>query len=569
MLNFKRLFATLPFLICIWLVERQLSFERSLVTALSLGVLVSIIAIWSSNWRSARTSGHLSSKSWVRAYLEVCSLLSVLYFSVWVGVWDGFYANFDFVRAILYCLTLGVFGSYVISRMLKLSFSRNHTTVLALAMSLVSSLHIIGSRVFISGFHQWATIGWMLVSIVVIHAALAYVLLKEFTPKFLVRLKSFRFGRGLWEAFAVSQIACFVLLAAFIDMNYPQLDRAKGVFSVAAPHLANYRQSVRTVSSLESESKEATFKVLNFNTWIVEGWIPSFIATPSKDVDERISLIPKAVAELQPDVVIFQEVWTHRRRAQLAESFKKLGYTYSIEGTNSPMSYFGIGNGLLIVSKKRLDPDIKSFTYSKATRIDETALFVRKGAIKTRVEYRPGQWIDVYATHMGASDTVVKAGKPVEFSREQLLVQESQAAELAQFIDSTRTSPNMILGSDLNTHPYAFLDGAYRENEFAPVYSKLTCAGKNIDRTSCLGLSDPVMLLPPEVRNQFYTYNTQTNYYAQQGYFNYEPPGRIDFIFNSGPDLVPVNSEKVITENPLSDHFGLLTTFKITSPSGL
>ena len=45
---------------------------------------------------------------------------------------------------------------------------------------------------------------------------------------------------------------------------------------------------------------EAELKVLTFNTWGIKG---------ARDIKQRMRLIPAAVSELSPDVIVFQEVF--------------------------------------------------------------------------------------------------------------------------------------------------------------------------------------------------------------------------------------------------------------------
>ena len=291
-------------------------------------------------------------------------------------------------------------------------------------------------------------------------------------------------------------------------------------------------------------------KILNLNMWAVELWVPEFIAkSPSVDLEERIKRLPSEVAKLSPDIVVFEEVWNAARAEQIAESLKPLGYAFSLAKSVQRGVFSSAGNGLLIVSKLRLDPDAQTMAFSTTTRWNESKLLCRKGAIKTRVEVEPHAWVDLYATHLGASTLVYDGHRAMSFIPEETAAQVAQARELVAFIKQTRTSPDMILAADLNSHPYAFENGQYtsKANE---VYRLLTCA-----TSECAHLTDSAK------DAKFFTYDTLHNSYANHADFANEPEGRIDYIFTDGPNVTPVSASLAFTEKPMSDHYGLSSGF--------
>jgi endonuclease/exonuclease/phosphatase family metal-dependent hydrolase len=284
--------------------------------------------------------------------------------------------------------------------------------------------------------------------------------------------------------------------------------------------------------------------------WAVELWVPEFIAkSPSVDLEERIARLPEEMKKLEPDVVIFEEVWSDARAEQIKRLLKPQGYVFSAAKSANYGWFFGGGNGLLIVSKLKLDSETQAMSFSTSTRWNESKFICRKGAIKTRVEVEPHAWVDLYATHLGASGLVFDGHKATSFLKDETAAQLAQAKELVAFIKQTRTSPDMILAADLNSHPYIFEDARYSERKPSEVYRLMTCESQE-----CGHLEDSAK------NAKFFTYDTLHNSYANHADFANEPEGRIDYVFTQGESLTPKSAKLAFTEKPLSDHYGLSTT---------
>lgn len=495
-------------------------------------------------------------KSFHLGVISVCAFLFALYLSVQLGIWGGLYADFDMARTIFYTVAVLlplVFAGLHVS---KIPHSPKQTILYAITVSLVACLYFISWRLHRFNGPRLSMAVWIYISLAVIHGGLAVAILKpvsqELWDNFAVRLISRIFSTG-----AIVMIAILFVVAYHIERDYAPKDRAKGAFEVEAAHLQNVGEA-RALSSAKAPAKEDTqeIRILNFNAWLVEGWIPQFIATPSRDNATRADLIPAAVAKYDADIIIFQEIWSHTRRLEIAAKLYKHGYRFSLEGSDSFMNYLGVGNGLLIVSRMPLDEKVEYMTFSQATRIDEGSIFASKGVIKTRVNlaasYGGEKWLDIYASHLGGFGTVLKNGVADSFIASEQAAKLQQAIELANFIKRTKTTDNFILAVDLNTHPYVFSSGKYT-SEMSPEYRTL----------ASVGLHDPVTQLYPEEEAGAFTYDTGNNYYAHSGHFAYEPSGRIDYIFSAGHALKPVSSERVLTDFALSDHFGIITTFEV------
>ncbi len=346
--------------------------------------------------------------------------------------------------------------------------------------------------------------------------------------------------------------------------------------------LSSFAQTSRFIQP--TISSPHSISVLTFNAWDVE--LLGGLVSPSRHISERFQIIPNKIAEIGPDIIVFQEVWRQSRADQLIKRFQQLGYPYSVYRAGPGNSILGFGNGLLIISVYPLDkPEVISF--KSHTRTDESKLLVYKGAIKTKVIFSNIISIDLYAAHLGAFTTVAANGQtpnannpPDHFISAHMNAKADQAQELAEFIARTRSSPNMLLAADLNTHPYQFINGKYDEAKYSFEYALLTCKEQIV---GCVGLTDSYLTANPEKASTGFTFDTVKNIYAKSSpYFSAEPPGRIDYIFYSGPNLqlahsqltfnsslidAAIKTEQVGRSTPLmmSDHYGVLSIYRITN----
>jgi hypothetical protein len=301
-------------------------------------------------------------------------------------------------------------------------------------------------------------------------------------------------------------------------------------------------------------------KILNLNMWAVELQLPEFIVkSPSVELDARMRRLPAEIAKLAPDIVVFEEIWSDARAEKVKDMLRAIGFAYSARGSAAHGWLLGGGNGLLIVSKLKLDPGVRAMAFDETTRWDESKWICRKGVLKTRVEVEPNAWVDLYATHLGAAGLVFKNKRAVEFLPEQIAAQTQQVRELMAFVRQTQTSPDLILAADLNSHPFVFQNGKYSQTKHTDVYRLLTCAD-GAPSGACLDLRDSA------AGAAYFTYDTLRNHYAHNADFSNEPEGRIDYLFSQGDDLKIDKTTLVLTQNPISDHYGIVGTFEYGAP---
>jgi endonuclease/exonuclease/phosphatase family metal-dependent hydrolase len=347
----------------------------------------------------------------------------------------------------------------------------------------------------------------------------------------------------------------------------------------------DFREPAMDAGSRMAGITPRTLRVLTLNMWAVELPVPRFIKEVSKDIDGRFALLPAKVLETGADVLVFQEVWRDRRKAELIDRFRMLGFPYAAFGNPGAgaLQRGMYGNGLLVISRYPLQA-ASVLRFTKFTRGDE--YFTYKGAIKTFVTLPGMGRVEIVDAHLGAVDTELAEGRPDHFNAAQVAVQEEQLGELARFIAADRAHGALVAAMDMNAHYEVFRKGRY-EPFFAPAYSMMTCAGERAGAAagdaSCLGLTDTFRASHALDAEPAWTYDTKSNPYAKNGIFAAEPPGVIDYVFvNDNPIVVPVCSEvvfggeltdadrrraglgpRVPLPKRLSDHYGVLTTFEI------
>lgn len=272
-------------------------------------------------------------------------------------------------------------------------------------------------------------------------------------------------------------------------------------------------------------------RVLTLNSWMLR--LAGLCV--AKDLNPRLRIMPYWVASSGADLITLQEVWTPSIRNYLIRELKQYGYPYVAYRQNS----FPFGNGLLILSKYPLDSEVKSISFSKVTGGEEK--FVKKGAIKTRIELPELGWVDLYTTHLGAMKYDQK--KKRIFPRH-LKNREKQGLELVEWIHKTRQEKNMILTADMNTH-YERLDAQGRRVYVPEDYKRITSFENN-----GLGLTDTARDLAGQISSDIWTFDTINNSYAKEGSFGFVSQSEtIDYIFvNRTGEFYPERVEIVFKE---------------------
>jgi sphingomyelin phosphodiesterase 2 len=264
-------------------------------------------------------------------------------------------------------------------------------------------------------------------------------------------------------------------------------------------------------------------KVLTFNTW----GVPFF----SRDRAARMRAIGRALATMDVDVVLLQEVFYAADRRTLTQAGAAGGLAYS--------RYFDsglVGSGLLTLSRYPIvDSSFLRFRLNgRPQDLIRSDYYAGKGVGRVRINTPAGP-VDAYNAHFIAP--YLEWG-PDRFAAHRV----AQALEAGQYVAEQSADAPAFLGCDLNCYPD---DDTYRTLIVAGGLAQ-ACAGES--------------------------QLTQRN-----GYATIHPPSRYDYIFaRSAPaqHLTAQRTRIVLGGEPspnpervrgYSDHYGVLTQFELAT----
>ena len=317
----------------------------------------------------------------------------------------------------------------------------------------------------------------------------------------------------------------------------------------------------------------ATFKVLTFNSWLLD--IPvglGFRTEIAQDMDERLQLLPEYLAATDADIIVLQEVWSQRSKRFLSKALKTKGYPYSAYTSLSNwLAIFEVemGDGLLVLSKYPISKNVQTYDFSVATQGLES--FSKKGALKLQIKVPNLGWIDFYASHAGAVDF-----EQNDYKSDQVARHSKQIQELAAFIQRTRSHAITVLGADLNMHYQK-----WKNHAFAPEFSDDYVNFKQHACGAGYSMVDTYLKTHGKGAKETPDYTfTRANPYVDHGFFDTLPSEVEDYIFLCENSILrPVTSAQVFQDaiqpetvkslnlslnrlpKRLSDHFGVMTTF--------
>jgi endonuclease/exonuclease/phosphatase family metal-dependent hydrolase len=252
---------------------------------------------------------------------------------------------------------------------------------------------------------------------------------------------------------------------------------------------------------------------------------------------ERLNALPEAVRACNPDIICLQECFhpimqRHLQRA-LAED-----YPY-VTGISRGRPRLRLAADLLTLSRLPLSGGC--WHRFRDVTLEER-LFARLGFLSCTLRLPSGKTMDIINVHASAGGM---NGHPEDPVMEQL--RSRQIAQLLAAVDPTR--PVLIVG-DLNAGPHTSIDN----------YRQMTAAGWTDAFTTGGGAG---ITWDPD------------NPLVVMGEESYLPPQRIDHVFCNPVAIARLQvtgAEVILHERrlsikghhvPVSDHYGLLTTFAI------
>lgn len=262
-------------------------------------------------------------------------------------------------------------------------------------------------------------------------------------------------------------------------------------------------------------------KVLTFNTW----GVPFF----SRDRAARMRAIGRALATMDVDVALLQEVFYPKDRRLLAVAATEGGLAYSRHFDSGL-----VGSGLLTLSRYPiLDSSFLRFRLNgRPQDLIRSDYYAGKGVGRVRIATPAGP-VDAYNAHFIAP--YLEWG-PDRFAAHRV----AQALEAGQHIATQSADVPAFLGCDLNCYPD---DDTYRTLLAAGALTQ-ACAG-------------------------------ECELAERNGYATIHPPSRYDYIFArsaASRQLSPRVTRIVLGGEPrpnpeglrgYSDHYGVLTEFEL------
>lgn len=165
-----------------------------------------------------------------------------------------------------------------------------------------------------------------------------------------------------------------------------------------------------------------SLKVVSWNVFLR----PAILSDNQLD---RVQPIAEKITELNPDVIVLQEVFHKKARKKLIASLKS---NYPYFTSRGKRSWLGVSSGLLIMSKYPITHEEFKY-FKKAKKADAIA---NKGFVTVNLRFKK-QNVRILGTHLQAG-----SGKKIK------AVRKSQLKQIASNIQSD--SSNWILAGDFN-----------------------------------------------------------------------------------------------------------------------
>lgn len=302
--------------------------------------------------------------------------------------------------------------------------------------------------------------------------------------------------------------------------------------------------------------KTKIFSILHFNVWLLK----LYGITSSEHIQERLALIPDALALENADVISLVEVWRVREKKFLVEKMRERGYSYSY------FSHSGVwvGDGMLLLSKFPIERVEHSRPFRRATRFLE--LFSKKRGVKALLEIPEIGKIAVYQTHLGSKWFDLRT---LEYDKKTREILHSQVHELAEFLRSKHNEEKGIfLAGDLNFHYQTYMG----RRQYGPPHNEKYNTLVHYLRDEHLALENSFLVANglSESDPAAATYS-QTNPYVARGQGTGYPEETLDYIlYQPSSHIRVVESRIVFRESPspsvpaLSDHYGIKSVFEFS-----
>ena len=279
-----------------------------------------------------------------------------------------------------------------------------------------------------------------------------------------------------------------------------------------------------------------SLRVVTFNAWALP------VSIPSQQKRRRLRQLPQALAALDADVIVLQEMFDVRaRRNVLRELCPPYSTTPDAMRSRRILRLVPIDvtGGLLVLSRLLISNSrFIPHPHDVGSKPDER--IGRKGAMIVHLETPLGR-ITLFSMHLYAGT------KPKHTS-----VRCAQLAPLLEVVNREANGSPVVLAGDINTSPtVGYPDHAGPENPLTPEYAALIDAG----------FDDP---LPPNPTpaDRTATWVPSRNHYAALPYQETKTDARYDYVLmrsGSAHTWAVKDARTVLddAESHLSDHVGV------------
>lgn len=284
-------------------------------------------------------------------------------------------------------------------------------------------------------------------------------------------------------------------------------------------------------------SEALSLRVVSFNAWALP------VTIPSQDKRRRLKRLPEALAALDADVIVLQELFDVRgRRRLLRELCPPYLTTPDALETRRILGLVpaDTNGGLLILSRFPIKHSrFVPHSLGPGTKVDER--LGRKGALIAQLDTPVGE-LTVFAVHLYAGT------KPKDTR-----IRTAQLAPLLEALNAEAAANPVLLAGDINTSPTAgYPDPPGRGNRCSPEYAALAEAG----------FVDPLPPNPTPVELTA-TWVPSLNRYAGLPYQETKTDERYDYVMVRGGEsrVWNVRGARTVLDGAgehLSDHVGVL-----------
>ncbi|KAG7392543.1 hypothetical protein PHYPSEUDO_000231 [Phytophthora pseudosyringae] len=277
-------------------------------------------------------------------------------------------------------------------------------------------------------------------------------------------------------------------------------------------------------------------RVMVYNVWLLPSFVSSFNEKVSPWASQRASAIPRCLAPLDVDVVIFCEAFCSSAREKLVSGMKSQGFIYETKV---------VGDVSLLGSKKAIDGGCFAMSRYPLAKCEEVTFgnvasgedrYADKGVVyfQVRVPVKShagsdvNQTIHVVGTHLQAWETPIAVA-----------TRNCQLLKMREFVDSLNLpkSEPVIFAGDMNVNKHA--DGAQSPD------------GEYTAMLDLLGVHEPEL----HEKSPIYSFDPLTNGLAVDGPSSGGITERLDYVMVERSHRQPVEASTEIVQLKATRHW--------------